>query len=138
MLVEITERAMAHCGKSDVLIVGGVGCNLRLQEMMHQMCKERGARLFATDDRYCIDNGAMIAYTGLLAFKHGGMDATVPVSQATCTQRYRTDDVDVVWRYSEGDGPLGPLSFSPVHVDKRRKVDAEEAQGLQETAPVAV
>lgn len=31
MLVEITERAMAHCGKADVLIVGGVGCNKRLQ-----------------------------------------------------------------------------------------------------------
>ncbi|KAH0941619.1 hypothetical protein HID58_001256, partial [Brassica napus] len=27
MLVEITERAMAHCDKKDVLIVGGVGCN---------------------------------------------------------------------------------------------------------------
>lgn len=34
MLVEITERAMAHVGSSDVMIVGGVGCNLRLQEMM--------------------------------------------------------------------------------------------------------
>jgi N6-L-threonylcarbamoyladenine synthase len=34
MLVEITERAMAHCCAPDVLIVGGVGCNLRLQEMM--------------------------------------------------------------------------------------------------------
>ena len=31
MLVEITERAMAHCGAPDVLIVGGVGCNMRLQ-----------------------------------------------------------------------------------------------------------
>lgn len=31
MLVETTERAMAHCNKRDVLIVGGVGCNLRLQ-----------------------------------------------------------------------------------------------------------
>ena len=31
MLVEITERAMAHCNKPDVLIVGGVGCNMRLQ-----------------------------------------------------------------------------------------------------------
>ena len=26
MLVETTERAMAHCGSSEVLIVGGVGC----------------------------------------------------------------------------------------------------------------
>lgn len=31
MLVEITERAMAHVGSKDVLIVGGVGCNQRLQ-----------------------------------------------------------------------------------------------------------
>jgi len=61
MLVEITERAMAHCGQKDVLIVGGVGCNERLQEMMQQMLEERGGKLHATDDRYCIDNGAMIA-----------------------------------------------------------------------------
>jgi len=26
MLIEITERAMAHCGSEEVLIVGGVGC----------------------------------------------------------------------------------------------------------------
>ncbi|KAK8978588.1 hypothetical protein V6N11_055575 [Hibiscus sabdariffa] len=50
MLVEITERAMAHCDSKDVLIVGGVGCNERLQEMMRIMCSERGGRLFATDD----------------------------------------------------------------------------------------
>ena len=30
MLVEITERAMAHCGSKEVLLVGGVGCNVRL------------------------------------------------------------------------------------------------------------
>jgi N6-L-threonylcarbamoyladenine synthase len=28
MLVEITERAMAHIGSKEVLIVGGVGCGL--------------------------------------------------------------------------------------------------------------
>jgi len=64
MLVETTERAMAHCGSSEVLIVGGVGCNLRLQEMMGVMCEERGANLFGTDMRFCIDNGAMIAQAG--------------------------------------------------------------------------
>ncbi|CAI5506542.1 unnamed protein product, partial [Closterium sp. Naga37s-1] len=102
MLVETTERAMAHCNKRDVLIVGGVGCNIRLQEMMQQMCLERGGRLFATDDRYCIDNGAMIAYTGLLAFQHGGLSMTVPIKESTCTQRFRTDEVEAVWREGEG------------------------------------
>ncbi|URE46666.1 WD domain, G-beta repeat [Musa troglodytarum] len=88
MLVEITERAMAHCDKKDVLIVGGIGCNERLQEMMRVMCSERGGKLFATDDRYCIDNGAMIAYTGLLAFAHG---MTTPLEESTFTQRFRND-----------------------------------------------
>eukprot|EP01018_Ginkgo_biloba_P001024 Gb_25475 [translate_table: standard] len=95
MLVEITERAMAHCDKKDVLIVGGVGCNERLQEMMRIMCSERGGRLFSTDERYCIDNGAMIAYTGLLACAHG---FTTPMQESTFTQRYRTDEVHAVWR----------------------------------------
>nr|MBE5724924.1 putative tRNA N6-adenosine threonylcarbamoyltransferase [Cucujiformia] len=53
MLVEVTERALAHCQSNEVLIVGGVGCNLRLQEMMKIMCEERGATLFATDERFC-------------------------------------------------------------------------------------
>lgn len=41
MLVEITERAMAHTNSNQVLIVGGVGCNKRLQEMVKQMCDQR-------------------------------------------------------------------------------------------------
>jgi N6-L-threonylcarbamoyladenine synthase len=68
MLVETTERAMAHCNSNEVLLVGGVGCNVRLQEMMAIMAKERGGSVCAMDDRYCIDNGAMIAYAGLLEF----------------------------------------------------------------------
>lgn len=51
MLVEITERAMAHIGSREVLIVGGVGANQRLQKMMGVMAAERGAKVFATDER---------------------------------------------------------------------------------------
>ena len=51
MLVEITERAMAHAGRDEVLIVGGVGCNERLQQMMAQMCAARGARVHGMDHR---------------------------------------------------------------------------------------
>ncbi|MDD1674520.1 MAG: bifunctional N(6)-L-threonylcarbamoyladenine synthase/serine/threonine protein kinase, partial [Methanomicrobiales archaeon] len=43
MCVEVTERALAHAGKSEVLLVGGVGANKRLQEMLRIMCEERGA-----------------------------------------------------------------------------------------------
>ena len=95
MLIETTERAMAHCGSSEVLIVGGVGCNQRLQEMMEVMCKERAASLFATDMRFCIDNGAMIAQAGWEMFRAG---MVTPWEETAITQRYRTDDVLVKWR----------------------------------------
>lgn len=95
MLVETTERAMVHCGSQEVLIVGGVGCNERLQEMMGIMCKERGATLFATDERFCIDNGVMIAHAGAEMFESG---TRMPWIETTVTQRYRTDDVEVTWR----------------------------------------
>lgn len=36
------------------------------------MVKERGGTVGAMDDRYCIDNGAMIAYAGILEFLHVG------------------------------------------------------------------
>ena len=95
MLVETTERAMAHCGASEVLIVGGVGCNERLQQMMSGMLAERGGTLCCMDDRYCIDNGAMIAWAGLLMFQRG---VTCPLADSTVTQRYRTDEPHIVWR----------------------------------------
>ncbi|VDP85348.1 unnamed protein product [Echinostoma caproni] len=94
MVVEITERAMAHCDTKEVLIVGGVGCNERLQAMMGKMAEERGATLFATDERFCIDNGAMIAHTGCLMFNSG---IRTEINESTVTQRYRTDEVEVIW-----------------------------------------
>ena len=44
MLVEVTERAMRTGGRKDVLLVGGVGCNRRLQAMMAAMARGRAAR----------------------------------------------------------------------------------------------
>lgn len=95
MLVEITERAMAHVGSTEVLIVGGVGCNERLQEMMTIMTRDRGGSVHATDERFCIDNGIMIAQAGMLAYQSG---FRTPLKESTCTQRFRTDDVLVEWR----------------------------------------
>ncbi|KAK8810610.1 hypothetical protein WA158_007185 [Blastocystis sp. Blastoise] len=95
MLVEITERAMAHCGKKSVLVVGGVGCNKRLQEMLGEMAKERGAEICAMDQRYCIDNGAMIAQAGVYTYMYNG---SIELKDTVCSQRYRTDEPTINWR----------------------------------------
>ena len=90
---------MAHCNTNSALIVGGVGCNERLQQMVGQMAKERGGSVGGMDDRYCIDNGAMIAWAGIVEFVANGYKG-IPLSETTFSQTFRTDQVDVKWRTS--------------------------------------
>jgi N6-L-threonylcarbamoyladenine synthase len=103
MLVEITERAMAHTNSKEVLIVGGVGCNLRLQDMMKSMCSQRDGILYGIDSRYAIDNGAMIAQAGLMQYQRDRLEIDrthllTLIKESAVTQRFRTDEVLVSWR----------------------------------------
>ncbi len=95
MLVEAAERAMAHTGKKELALGGGVACNSRLQEMCRLMCKERGAKFFCPDRQLLTDNGTMIAFAGELMFNKG--IAIIP-EKADIFPRQRTDDVKVFWR----------------------------------------
>lgn len=94
MLVEVTERAMAHAEKKEAMLVGGVGANERLGEMLKIMCEERGARFFLPPRKFMGDNGSMIAYTGLIMLKSG---VTTPMQDSKVRPNYRTDDVAVTW-----------------------------------------
>jgi N6-L-threonylcarbamoyladenine synthase/N6-L-threonylcarbamoyladenine synthase/protein kinase Bud32 len=95
MLTEVTERAMAHIEKEQVLLGGGVVRNKRLQAMVGRMAADRGAKMFVPEGELCIDNGAMIAWTGLLQHKSGQRMA---VEETLIDQRFRTDEVEVTWR----------------------------------------
>ncbi|MAF99388.1 MAG: UGMP family protein [Nanoarchaeota archaeon] len=66
MLTEVVERAMAHAGKKELLLVGGVGANQRFCEMLTIMCKERDATFYKVPMKLARDNGAMIAWEGYL------------------------------------------------------------------------
>jgi len=94
-LVEISERALAHCQKNELVVTGGVACNKRLQEMCSIMCKERGAKFKPLPLNYSLDNAAMIAWTGLLKFKAKGEDK---IEETIINQRLRTEQVEVEWR----------------------------------------
>ncbi|MEJ2267844.1 MAG: KEOPS complex N(6)-L-threonylcarbamoyladenine synthase Kae1 [Nanoarchaeota archaeon] len=71
MLIETAERALAHTGKKELLLGGGVACNSRLQEMCKIMCKERieKTKFFCPGKSLLVDNGAMIAFLGEIMFK---------------------------------------------------------------------
>ncbi|MDO8508493.1 MAG: bifunctional N(6)-L-threonylcarbamoyladenine synthase/serine/threonine protein kinase [Nanoarchaeota archaeon] len=95
MLIEAAERALAHTGKKELVLGGGVACNSRLQEMAKIMCSERGAKFFCPAREFLVDNAGMIAFTGELMFNAGVRD---DIDKIDINPRERTDDVDVVWR----------------------------------------
>jgi len=94
MLVEVTERAMAHVEKDQVLLGGGVVQNKRLQEMVRIMSEERGATMYVPPGSLCVDNGAMIAWTGIVMHAAG---LRTPINESAVRQRFRTDEVDLPW-----------------------------------------
>lgn len=103
MLVEVAERAMAHTGKKELVLGGGVACNSRLQEMCKIMCLERGAKFFCPERQFLVDNAGMIAYTGELMLK-GSKDKkkikveTKDFDNLDIKPRERTDMVEVTWK----------------------------------------
>tara|TARA_Y100000310_G_scaffold345693_1_gene468361 strand:+ start:11615 stop:12607 length:993 start_codon:yes stop_codon:yes gene_type:complete len=98
MLVEAAERAMAHTGKEELLLGGGVGCNTRLQEMCRIMCEERGAKFFVPSNSLLVDNGGMIAYLGEIMFEAGLGVSLDKIDKVDFLPRQRTDDVSVEWK----------------------------------------
>jgi len=94
MLVEVSERAMAHCDKKELVLGGGVACNSRLQKMCKIMCKERNAKFFVPERQFLVDNGLMIAWQGILQRKEDSVDYNNP----HINPYERTDDVVVDWR----------------------------------------
>lgn len=94
MMVEVSERAMAHCGKKELVLGGGVACNKRLQEMCRIMCKERDAKFFVPERQFLLDNAAMIAWLGILQRKQ----AMKNYKKMRIRPYERTDDVEVDWR----------------------------------------
>lgn len=95
MCTEVTERALSQTGKDELILVGGVGMNKRLQEMLRLMCGERGAAFSVPIPQYLGDNGAMIAYTGRVMMESG---CTIPVEQSRINPSFRADQVNVTWR----------------------------------------
>lgn len=95
MLTEVTERALAHTEKREVMLAGGVAINKRLQKMLSAMAKEHGASFFVPPRDVLSDNGAMIAWVGLLRHKSGERQ---DIEDTAVKQRFRTDEVDVKWK----------------------------------------
>ena len=96
MLVEVTERALAHTEKNELLLTGGVAANSYLKSMLEKMCHDRGATFFAVPFDLAGDNGAMIAWCGMIQYKSDKKQLKTENSQVL--PKWRPDDVFVTWK----------------------------------------
>jgi N6-L-threonylcarbamoyladenine synthase/protein kinase Bud32 len=95
MLGEITERALAHTSKSELLLTGGVAANKRLAKMVETIAYEHDANPHVVPIKLAADNGAMIAWTGIIAFKAGHKTL---ITDSHIIPNWRMDQVEIPWR----------------------------------------
>ena len=93
MLLEVSERAIFHCQKKELLLGGGVACNKRLQEMTRTMCKEAGLKFFVPENEFLVDNGAMIAWQGML--EYGAKSSKREDGNAGSRELRYLDEIDI-------------------------------------------
>ncbi len=94
MLTEVSERALAYLNRDELLLVGGLARSRRLMQMLEIMCSDRGAKLFRVPDEYAGDNGAMIAWTGLLHYLAGDV---IKPEESHVKPRQRVDEIPIKW-----------------------------------------
>lgn len=64
-------RALDHTGFKRLVIAGGVSANRTLRSQLATMMQARGGEVFYARPEFCTDNGAMIAYAGMVRLKGG-------------------------------------------------------------------
>lgn len=95
MLAEIAERAIAHTKKTELLLTGGVARNNRLTEILTGVANRHDAEFHRVSPSLAGDQGAMIAWTGILQYQAGDR---LEVSDSFVRPKWRTDEQDINWR----------------------------------------
>lgn len=62
-------RALDQSGFKRLVIAGGVSANRTLRSKLAEMMQKRGGEVFYARPEFCTDNGAMIAYAGMVRLK---------------------------------------------------------------------
>jgi len=95
MLAEAVERSLAYTAKKEVLLTGGVAANKVLQAKLEGVARLHDATAYVVKPPFTGDNGAQIAWTGILAL---GAGVVTSVSESNIKPKWRLEDVDIPWR----------------------------------------
>ena len=70
-LVGKSMRALEQTGRNRLIVAGGVGANARLREQLGIALEKNNATVYHPRPEFCTDNGAMVAFAGLLRLRNG-------------------------------------------------------------------
>ena len=73
-LMEKLERVFHKKTVASLLLGGGVSANSLLREKIQTWCEEKNLSCFIPEKKFCMDNAAMVAFTGLKYFSKGYRD----------------------------------------------------------------
>ncbi|MGL9769197.1 MAG: tRNA (adenosine(37)-N6)-threonylcarbamoyltransferase complex transferase subunit TsaD [Sodalis sp. (in: enterobacteria)] len=73
-------RALDLTGFRRLVMAGGVSANQSLRVSMDKMINQRGGELFYARPEFCTDNGAMIAYAGMVRLQDRSSQTSLAVS----------------------------------------------------------
>lgn len=96
MITEAVERALSATEKKELLLVGGVSANKELSRMLNLACQRHKVKFNLCPVRFAGDNGAQIAWTGILSYLKS--KNFIDISNSFVKQSWRVDSVDVLWR----------------------------------------
>ena len=82
-------RAMGMTGARTLVVAGGVGANEALRSRLRSISNDEGWDLFYPRPEFCTDNGAMIAYAGMLRLRSGERNPLTIEARA----RWRLEDL---------------------------------------------
>ena len=95
MLAEAVEGSLAYTSKKEILLTGGVAANKTLQDKLEKVAAIHNAVCYTVKSPYTGDNGAQIAWTGVLSIREG---LVTQVEESHVRPRWRLEDVDIPWR----------------------------------------
>lgn len=103
MLAETVERSLAYTGKKEILLTGGVAANKVLQSKLHEVARLHDSTAYAVKPPFTADNGAQIAWTGVLALRAGIVSS---IGASGVKPKWRLEDVEIPWRKNAAETNL--------------------------------
>ncbi len=70
-LVAKSLRALKQTGRDRLIVAGGVGANTRLRQQLGAALEKSPVSVYYPRPEFCTDNGAMVAFAGLLRLRNG-------------------------------------------------------------------